>query len=705
MKLGMVHLMCEKPFDSLEQWSMSFAESIAVNSGFTKGVVEQVFPDLAKEKDLQIVHPCVDVNPKKTETKDDIVSVWQDRNILLSINRFEKKKDIGLAIKAYAGLGKHGRKGVRLVLAGGYDNRVMENVVYHKELVKLASGLGLKTATTKTIVAALNVPDDVDVLFLLSVPNTLKEMLLNSARLLIYTPSNEHFGIVPLEAMKTGWLCPPDDVERWTAVMDKVLNKMTDDQVTKMGKAGVERVKNEFSDVKMAERIDGLIDGMANYTKEGCSATLCILDDYYHSSIGHCILTVPGAAVTSIIYNAKVYETYLWDHRQPTELGLLRTLGFFGFAEQTSQEKSYSTEIEKKERFGAVVVGSGPAGLAVVGNLLEQKKGPVLWVDIAPLKYFGGGRLHHLYQAVPSNTKVNYLKELDQEKTCRIAVAASLGTMLGQGLGPEKGVVKFLGRVQRASWSDDSNWDVKLTSPRGEGLPSLSASSDLLFLCTGSHPTSDGIPDRSAQGIVSLSLDSCLNYRKLAFAVRRSMQERSDPTEKFTIAVIGASHSAILVLRNIYNLATSRNQEFQNVRIKWLTRHELRYAEERDGWIKRDNTGLKVSKYLEKVKTSPETEQEDQDKHLQGCNLVVHAIGFTKNIVPVIERDGTALDITYDHETSEFADTEGKKIKGLYGAGIAFPEKVVDPEGTTEYAVGLWKFMKYLKRVAPTWTA
>ncbi|TGO25729.1 hypothetical protein BPAE_0074g00390 [Botrytis paeoniae] len=273
------------PFDFLEQWSMSFAESIAVNSGFTKGMVEQVFPELAREKDLQIVHPCVDVNPKKSETNDDAVPVWHDRNILLSINRFEKKKDIGLAIKAYAGLGKHGRQGVRLVLAGGYDNRVMENVVYHKELVKLATDLGLKTATTRTIVTALNVPDDVDVLFLLSVPNTLKEMLLNSARLLIYTPSNEHFGIVPLEAMlagvpvlaantggpletvvegKTGWLCPPDDVEKWTAVMYKVLNKMTDDQVKQMGIDGVKRVKNEFSDVKMAERIDGLIDGMAN---------------------------------------------------------------------------------------------------------------------------------------------------------------------------------------------------------------------------------------------------------------------------------------------------------------------------------------------------------------------------------------------------------------------------------------------------------
>ncbi len=39
---------------------------------------------------------------------------------MLSINRFERKKDIGLAIKAYAGLGKHGREGTRLVLAGLY---------------------------------------------------------------------------------------------------------------------------------------------------------------------------------------------------------------------------------------------------------------------------------------------------------------------------------------------------------------------------------------------------------------------------------------------------------------------------------------------------------------------------------------------------------------------------------------------------------
>lgn len=169
-------------------------------------------------------------------------------------------------------------------VAGGYDNRVQENVLCHKELVKLAESLGLKTATTKTIVTALNVPDDVDVLFLLSVPNALKEMLLKSARLLIYTPSNEHFGIVPLEAMlagvpvlaantggpletvvegKTGWLCPPGNTEAWTAVMNKVLHKILDADVKKMGEAGIQRVKREFSDVKMAERLDDIITQMA----------------------------------------------------------------------------------------------------------------------------------------------------------------------------------------------------------------------------------------------------------------------------------------------------------------------------------------------------------------------------------------------------------------------------------------------------------
>jgi alpha-1,3/alpha-1,6-mannosyltransferase len=198
------------PFDWMEEWSMAGADEIVVNSHFTKRVFAQTFPGLANSRsDVGVVYPCVNTKAKVDSDVDVDVGVgekglWKGKKVILSINRFERKKDVGLAIKAFANLTRSSRPGSRLVVAGGYDARVAENVGYHNELVALAEDLGLRTATTKTIVTALSVSDDIDVLFLLSVPNTLKIMLLNAARLLVYTPANEHFGIVPLEAMLAG---------------------------------------------------------------------------------------------------------------------------------------------------------------------------------------------------------------------------------------------------------------------------------------------------------------------------------------------------------------------------------------------------------------------------------------------------------------------------------------------------------------------
>ena len=141
----------------------------------------------------------------------------------------------------------------------------------------MAEDLGLITATTKNMITALNVPTNIEVLFLLSVPNQLKLMLLNSARLLVYTPSNEHFGIVPLEAMlaevpvlaansggpletvvdgRTGWLRSPEKISDWTEVVQQVLNHIPNSQLRKMGAAGRQRVTTEFSESKMASRLD-----------------------------------------------------------------------------------------------------------------------------------------------------------------------------------------------------------------------------------------------------------------------------------------------------------------------------------------------------------------------------------------------------------------------------------------------------------------
>lgn len=48
-------------------------------------------------------------------------------------------------------------------------------------------------------------------------------------------------------------------------------------------------------------------------------------------------------------------------------------------------------------KYEAVVVGAGPAGICAVGNLLEQKREPILWVDDA----MSGGRLNKYYREVP----------------------------------------------------------------------------------------------------------------------------------------------------------------------------------------------------------------------------------------------------------------------------------------------------------------
>ncbi|KAI4255535.1 MAG: hypothetical protein LQ352_002523 [Teloschistes flavicans] len=281
------------PFDWLEGWGMQGADKIVVNSGFTKGVVEEVWPSLAaKQKDrvheIGIVYPCVDTRPSPdTEIdqneEESTGELWKNRKTILSINRFERKKNIALALHAFHNLPRSTRQAARLVLAGGYDPRVGENVEYHAELVALAESLGLRCATTKNVVTALRIPDNIEVLFLLSVPAQLKRMLLSTARLLVYTPTNEHFGIVPLEAMmagvpvlaadsggpletvlegKTGWLRSAEKVREWTGIMQRVLNGMSDEEIRAMGDGGKRWVESEFSATKMADRLDSEIATM-----------------------------------------------------------------------------------------------------------------------------------------------------------------------------------------------------------------------------------------------------------------------------------------------------------------------------------------------------------------------------------------------------------------------------------------------------------
>jgi alpha-1,3/alpha-1,6-mannosyltransferase len=117
-KGGLLKKIYRIPFDWWESWSTGCSDGIVVNSRFTKGIFGEAFP-LLKNRDPKVVYPCVDTNLSHGDGKIDIQgSLWNGDRILLSINRFERKKDVGLAIRAYAKLSDAIRKGSRLVIAG-----------------------------------------------------------------------------------------------------------------------------------------------------------------------------------------------------------------------------------------------------------------------------------------------------------------------------------------------------------------------------------------------------------------------------------------------------------------------------------------------------------------------------------------------------------------------------------------------------------
>lgn len=109
------------PFDWFEAVTTGMAHSIVVNSNFTKSVFEQAFPRIKSVPG--VVYPCVDVNQKPNETlkdEDHMVPVGEKQQIL-SINRFERKKNVALAVRAYAALSKGERAASRLIVAGKYS--------------------------------------------------------------------------------------------------------------------------------------------------------------------------------------------------------------------------------------------------------------------------------------------------------------------------------------------------------------------------------------------------------------------------------------------------------------------------------------------------------------------------------------------------------------------------------------------------------
>lgn len=236
------------PFDAFEKWTTGLSDLVAVNSEYTRSVFVKTFGSIC---DPSVLYPAVAPAPKLDASLDLLSAKLEPYinqpkpKLFLSINRFERKKDVELAISAFSLL-LHMHEDLRdvlFVVAGGYDLRIAENKEYLLELQSLCKKFRVPSETLFPSESWSTLKmEKFRVLFLPSVGSQTKQFLLQSADILLYTPTNEHFGIVPLESMqvgtpvlatntggpletvldgKTGWLREPV-MEEWYKVLNNV---------------------------------------------------------------------------------------------------------------------------------------------------------------------------------------------------------------------------------------------------------------------------------------------------------------------------------------------------------------------------------------------------------------------------------------------------------------------------------------------------
>ncbi|GFN79060.1 alpha-1,3/1,6-mannosyltransferase alg2-like [Plakobranchus ocellatus] len=252
------------PLDFIEEKTTGMADCVLVNSKFTAKVFHETFTRL-KDVQPEVLYPIPDFSAfdLPVDAPDSNLMPLKSTTVFLSINRYERKKNLPLAIRALGRLLElRPQADVCLIMAGGYDDRVTENVEHYQELVSLSEKLGLQNRVT----------------FLRSFTDAQKRTLLQHSSCLIYTPDREHFGIVPIEAMYmkcpviamrsggpletvedsvTGFLCTPESEEEVAASMLKFVEDP--ELKSKFGEAGRLRVVNKFSFVNFTNKLDSLV--------------------------------------------------------------------------------------------------------------------------------------------------------------------------------------------------------------------------------------------------------------------------------------------------------------------------------------------------------------------------------------------------------------------------------------------------------------
>lgn len=235
----------------LEERGLAAAHRVLVNSSFTREAVRNTFVSL-RDREIAVVRPGTPVVPVPPQVTADAEKQF------LVLGRFDPLKNLPLAVEALGWLREQLSREefarCRLVFAGGYDER-------RPEVVALVERL--KAEATRRGVA-----DRVSFVFNPNVRELERRWV--DAFALVHPATEEHFGIVLIEAMMrgrpvlavnaagpreivvdgiTGVLCEPTAAEFGAAMRDWLRDPV---RVERMGRAARERAVAEFSEERFA---------------------------------------------------------------------------------------------------------------------------------------------------------------------------------------------------------------------------------------------------------------------------------------------------------------------------------------------------------------------------------------------------------------------------------------------------------------------
>lgn len=139
-KLGKIYRFV---MDWIEVICLYFATILCFNSNYTKTSVEAVFPSVRKRTIAKYtVYPCMQTPPAIHEPRKEL-----PENFVLSLNRFETRKRIDIAVQAFAMALKCSNEvkklKVKLVLAGGLDLKNADARICRGQLENLAKELDI----------------------------------------------------------------------------------------------------------------------------------------------------------------------------------------------------------------------------------------------------------------------------------------------------------------------------------------------------------------------------------------------------------------------------------------------------------------------------------------------------------------------------------------------------------------------------------